>query len=137
MDQSTDVVRDEAAESTSASSESEALAARLVEAEATIERLERRARIDALLAETDVVDVEAARLLTEAAVAQMDDEDLELAVEDLKKHRPYLFRRKMVDAGIGVMGEETDGVDGAAAQRARASGNRRDLLAYLRLRRSR
>lgn len=117
--------------------ERDALREQLCASEQRAERLERQSRMDALLAEADVVDLEAARLLTEAAVMQMDEEDLELAVEDLRKHRPYLFRRVALDSGQGVMGEESEtSVDGAA-QRARASGHRRDLLAYLRLRRSR
>ncbi|MEQ9460929.1 MAG: hypothetical protein RIG82_08265 [Phycisphaeraceae bacterium] len=117
--------------------ERDALRSRLESTKAAMTRLERRTRIDDLLAGTEVVDLEAARLLTEAAVEQMDEEDLDLAVEDLRKHRPYLFRERMVDAGMGVMGEEPETGDVVAARKARASGHRRDLLAYLRLRRSR
>ncbi|QDU72804.1 hypothetical protein [Mucisphaera calidilacus] len=117
--------------------ERDALAERLSASEAAVGRLERRAALDALLADSEVVDLEAARLLTEAAVEQMDEADLAMAVEDLRRHRPYLFRCRGVDEGQGVMGEEPEGGPVEAARRARASGHRRDLLAYLRLRRSR
>jgi len=99
--------------------------------------LERRQRIDELLTDADVVDLEAARLLTEVAVGQMDEADLDLAVTDLRRHKPYLFRQR--PAGASAMPAHPDDADApaeAAAQRAAATGNLRDLLAYLRLRRN-
>lgn len=104
-----------------------------------ITALERRQRIDALLSESDAVDLEAARLLTEAAVAQMDDPDVKLAVEDLRKHKPYLFRRTATATpATGAMAPHVDDDPPAqqAAQRAAATGHRTDLLKYLRLRRN-
>ena len=121
----------------------EALERELGEARRTIEALERRQKVDALLVESEAVDVEAARLLTERAVEQMDEPDVSAAVEELRRHRPYLFRRRGGGGdgggGGGVMAareEEGDGgeVNQAAAEAA-ASGDRRDLLRYLRLRR--
>lgn len=109
----------------------------LAEASDLIARLERRQRIDQLLAESDAVDIEAARLLTEAAIADMDDPDVTEVVEDLRRHKPYLFGRSAL-AGTPTMGThvaaEPNVVDQAQDQAA-TSGHRRDLLRYLRLRR--
>ena len=106
--------------------------ARLVEQMAAIER---RQRIDQLLIEADAVDLEAARLLTEHAVAQMDDADVAEAVADLRRHKPYLFRR--VSEGVGSMSPRIrdGGAVDEAADAAMRSGDRRDLLRYLRMRR--
>lgn len=106
--------------------------------EQTIAALERRQRIDALLSDADAVDLEAARLLTEVAVTQMEDQDVAVAVEDLRRHKPYLFRQRRESAqAMGLAPNES--ADGSpldqAAELAVASGDRRDLLRYLRLRR--
>jgi len=112
----------------------------LTGARETIDSLERRQKIDALLAEQEAVDIEAARLLTEVAVAEMPEADLQQAVNDLKRHRPYLFRGRASAISAGVMAPridpDTPGPVEAAEQAAR-SGDRRDLLRYLRLRRQR
>ena len=108
----------------------------LHEATETIEHLERRQRIDSLLAESEAVDLETVRLLTEQAVAGMDEPDVKLAVDDLKRHKPFLFRRASWPGGMPErLPEEPEPVLEAAASRAIQSGQRRDLLAYLRLRR--
>lgn len=106
----------------------------------TITALERRERIDALLTESGTIDLEAARLLTEVAVAGMEEPDVSAAVADLRRHKPYLFDR----GGVGLpsaMGprEPEHAPDPAAdaADQARTSGDRRDLLRYLRMRRNR
>jgi len=105
----------------------------------TITALERRERIDALLTESDTVDLEATRLLTEVAVAGMDEPDVASAVADLRRHKPYLFDRGA--AGLpSAMGPREPGCEpdpaAEAADEARQTGDRRDLLRYLRLRRS-
>lgn len=107
----------------------------LHDAQELITSLERRQRIDALLAESDAIDLEAARLLTERIVAEMDEPDVKAAVEDLRRHKPYLFRRSHAarSSSAAVDGARLD-ADHAAAE-ARATGDRRDLLRYLRLRR--
>ncbi len=110
--------------------------AELGEARRSLEEAERRRGIDQLLVEADAIDLEAARLLTEAAVAQMDDADVAEVVDDLRRHKPYLFRRT---DSVGAMSPRPRRDDGGpadeAAAMALASGNRRDLLRYLRLRR--
>ena len=105
----------------------------------TIAALERRERIDALLTEADAVDLEAARLLTEVAVSAMDEPDVAQAVADLRRHKPYLFDHGGVGLPSALGPREPEyhadpAVD--AADQARTSGDRRDLLRYLRLRRN-
>ena len=115
-----------------------AMKAKLTEADQTIVGLERRQKVDALLTEADAIDLETARLLTEQAVALMDEPEVELAISDLKRHKPYLFRHRQ-SPGFSAMGPSIDhpGHDPAeqAAEQATQTGNRRDLLRYLRLRR--
>lgn len=111
---------------------------RLAEADQAIEGLERRQKVDALLTEADAIDLEAARLLTERAVSEMDQADIELAVNDLRRHKPYLFRHRPAHPATTMAPSiEHQGHDPAeqAAEQASQTGDRRDLLRYLRLRR--
>jgi hypothetical protein len=103
----------------------------------TVQKLERRQKIDEMLTESEAVDVEVARLLTEAAVELMEQPDIRLAVEDLRRQKPYLFRRRAGGAtAMPAHGRGEDRGDASrAAERAVVSGDRRDLLRYLRLRR--
>lgn len=106
----------------------------------TITALERRQKIDALLSDSDAIDLEAARLLTEISVSQMDEPDVSAAVSDLRRQKPYLFRHRSAPADSAMSPRiETPGhpTTHDAAERAAATGDRRDLLDYLRLRRSR
>lgn len=132
--------------------DTETLQRELDEARQTIAYLERRQSIDSLLRDADTIDLDAARLLTERVVSAMDEPDVAMAVEDLKRHKPYLFRQPPDPSaglpqdftgggsgsggGSGVMGprvESDPALD--AADQAMRTGSRRDLLAYLRLRR--
>ncbi|MEX1017518.1 MAG: hypothetical protein WDZ31_12315 [Phycisphaeraceae bacterium] len=119
-------------------SQMQGLQAQLDEAQQTVRHLERRQSIDSLLAESEAIDLDAARLLTERAVLEMDEPDVKAAVADLRRHKPYLFRRRTSE-GHGAMaprvGEDDVPVAEDLAQRAAVSGDRRDLLRYLRLRR--
>ena len=114
--------------------------AKLQEAGQTISSLERRQQVDALLMDADAIDLEAARLLTEQAVLQMDEPDVKMAVDDLRRYKPYLFRRRH-EAELSAMSPAvpSNGHDPAeeAAEHAAITGDRRDLLRYLRLRRAR
>lgn len=108
------------------------------QAERTIDSLERRQRMDELLTEADAIDLDAARLLTEAAVQGMDEPDLAEAVADLRRYKPYLFRAELEAPGGLALAPRLDGADdplARAAEQAQDSGDRRDLLRYLRLRR--
>lgn len=115
-----------------------ALQSRLDESQQTITALERRQKIDALLAASDAIDPDAARLLTEITVAQMDEPDVAAAVEDLRRHKPYLFRHRQASPGSAMSPRlESPAAHEHAADHAAATGDRRDLMDYLRLRRSR
>ena len=114
------------------------LTAELGQARAAIDQLDRRQRIDEMLADADAADLEVARLLTEAAVEAMDEPDVALAVADLKRHKPYLFRLCTQPGASAMPAHHQDaGAHQAeqAAQRAIDTGDRRDLLRYLRMRR--
>ena len=102
--------------------------------------VERRQRVDQLLVESDAIDLEAARLLNEAAAAQMDEPDVTAAVEELRRRKPYLFARPAAEHAGGMSPRPRQTIDeplSDAAEHAAASGDRRDLLRYLRMRRKR
>jgi len=101
-----------------------------------LDAIERRRRIDQSLIESEAIDLEAARLLTEAAVEQMDEADVDAAVTELKRRKPYLFRRSVgTGGGMSPKPRRNGSSVDDAAETAAVSGNRRDLLRYLRLRR--
>lgn len=114
-----------------------ALQSELDETRAALDQAERRHRMDALLIESEVVDLEAARLLTELAVGQMDEPDIDLAVSELRERKPYLFARAPVAGGAMSPRSATRPADSreALATAAATSGDRRTLLKYLRARR--
>ncbi|MEM1211882.1 MAG: hypothetical protein AAGI68_06225 [Planctomycetota bacterium] len=119
----------------------EALHEQLRQREAQIAQLERRQQIDARLTEADPLDLGTARLLTEAAIQHMDEPDIETAVTELRRDKPWLFRTQGTPQAFPFAPEanplhEPDPADEAAAHAA-STGNRRDLLTYLRLRRNR
>ncbi len=103
----------------------------------TIDRLDRRGKIDALLREADTIDLEAGRLLTEIAIDSMAQPDVRAAVDELRRAKPYLFHRRASNASgaLAPAAEESFSPTHAAAQDALHTGDRRDLLRYLRLRR--
>lgn len=134
-----------------------ALQQRLAEVEAelgslreALERSQRRRAIELALYEAEAIDVEAATLIAEAAIEDRGG-SAEDAVARMKEEKPYLFRQLM--AGSERVGDPFGGVMGAAgggpgggsegtgrgigrsAESARLSGDRRELLRYLRLRR--
>jgi len=108
----------------------------LDEANARIEQLQRRAAIDEQLIAHDAVDLEAARLLIEHQ--SPDADELPKAVQRLRETRPYLFRTRQQPTHRAMSARESpEPRDQArhAAQHAAATGNPRDLLRYLRLKR--
>lgn len=109
----------------------------LAAARQTIDALERREKIGDRLREAGAVDLDVARLLTEVAIADMDEPDIKLAVDDLRRHKPYLFASQsgaLSNRSMGLRFDPPNSADDAAA-RAGQSGDRRDLMDYLRLRR--
>ena len=107
-----------------------------------VKQVERRSAIDLELTAAKAVDLETARLLTEAAIDQMDAPDVSVAVRDLCDRKPFLFACKshgvhskgvsMIPGAQGASGvEELESI----ASRAKVSGDRSELLRYLRVRR--
>ncbi len=111
----------------------------LSETRAALDDAERRHEIDRQLVEADAVDLETARLLTEASVGQMGEGDVSEAVSELKRTKPFLFKRAARAQASAMSGAlECGRCDELqdAAENARATGDRRTLLRYLRLRRT-
>jgi hypothetical protein len=104
---------------------------------AALDAAERRRQIERELASSEAVDLETATLMTEAAVAGMDEPDVAAAVADLRRRKPFLFRgQPAVSAMSGALEAGDDGLTDLAAA-ARASGDRAALLRYLRMKRGR
>ncbi|MEM8834265.1 MAG: hypothetical protein AAGD00_00460 [Planctomycetota bacterium] len=119
--------------------EVESLGAALEETRAALDACERRHALDLALVESDVIDIETARLLAELAIDEAETGDVALAVEDVRRRKPFLFRHRSPIAS-GAMGGRTGGAgaltESEEAERAARSGDRGALLRYLRARRS-
>lgn len=107
----------------------------LTEAREAIDAAERRNEIERELVRQGAIDLETTVMLSEAAVAAMPKADVQAAVADLRRRKPFLFRtpRGSAMASVG----STAGADeslGLAAQ-ARVSGDRASLMRYLRSKR--
>ncbi len=117
------------------------LEASLAGANEMISTVERRGEIDRELTAARAVDLETARLLTEATISEMDEPDVAVAVRELCERKPFLFACRRGGSGAGSAmspaSEAARGNDGldAMARRARSSGDRGELLRYLRVRR--
>lgn len=124
-----------------AEQEGEQLKARVEEIEARLhqqqqqaERQTRRHELERLLTLSGAVDVETAATL---AQQRLDSEDAGVAevVRDLKSAKPFLFGRPLA---APVMAGASDGAPDPledAADAARRTGDRNQVLRYLRLRR--
>jgi hypothetical protein len=110
--------------------------ASLAAAREALDSVERRHRIDLALLEEDAVDLETARLLTEAAVSRMPERDIAAILADLRRTKPFLFRGRPRAAGAAMApaGAPSDPLEDLASDAAR-SGDRGSLLRYLRARR--
>ncbi len=115
-------------------------------AERSLERSERRNRVEELLRQARVIDLDAGRLLTESLLSTMKKPDEALAVRQLTQSKPKLFnrgpeggQRSASASGAGALGPrvkaETTG-DLEAEARAAAEGDERALARYLKLRRA-
>ncbi len=122
------------------------LESELAGAREALDASERRGEIERRLTEAEAIDLETARLLTEAAVSAMEEPDVALAVEDLRRRKPFLFagdrsggaRPRSASALSPAREHGTNGSGEALrelADEARSSGDRRALLQYLRQRR--
>lgn len=112
----------------------------LADAREQADLAERRRSIDQALTAAGAVDLDTARLLTEMAVAQMDDADVSVAVADLRRAKPFLFQSDPAPASGPMAAHAASPAGAAAAQRdaahAAATGDRVALLRYLRTRRA-
>lgn len=120
------------------------LEATLAQTREALDAVERRGEIDRALVKADAIDVETVRLLTELTVQEMDGGDVEAAVADLRRRKPFLFRNGAgsrpgsVSAAMSGRTRQA-GSEGErlveAAEVAARSGDRGALLRYLRARR--
>ncbi len=115
--------------------ESELAAARQSAAQATHLR-----QLEAALTEAQTIDLEAARLLAQSVLeAGGSDLTIPAAVAELQRRRPWLFKTGPARPTAQAMPPrhlEAEAAPAAAARPAAQSGQRRDLLHYLRLRRA-
>ena len=100
---------------------------------------QRRGDIERELTAARAVDFETACLLTEATIGEMDEPDVAVAVRELKARKPFLFScatKGMTGGAVmsSQMGSGSNGL-GRMASSARSSGDRNELLRYLRARR--
>ncbi len=120
--------------------ELEALRDELSAAREMVASVERRHQIEQEVTRADAVDLETACLLTEIAIGEMDEPDVSLAVRELRSRKPFLFcNGKTGHGGGSSMSAMVEGGGGgdlsAMAGSARESGDRSELLRYLRARR--
>tara|TARA_E500000318_G_scaffold96155_1_gene96312 strand:- start:14883 stop:15398 length:516 start_codon:yes stop_codon:yes gene_type:complete len=113
----------------------------LTQARESLVHTERRSEIDRELTAAKAVDLETARLLTEAVIAEMDEPDVATAVRELCDRKPFLFGcgKRPPSAGVSMSPSPRASADetlGAMAHTARNSGDRSELLRYLRARRA-
>lgn len=112
----------------------------LSEQRKTITDMQRQRLIDELLVDAEAIDLETTRLMTDMTLAEMPEPDIEEAIAQLRRHKPFLFRVTARSATALSPKAENDqppiarSLEHAAAE-ARSSGNRTALLRYLRLRR--
>lgn len=111
----------------------------VAQAHEALDACETRRAIDAALFETDALDLETARLMTEAAVARMPQPDVAGAVEELRRDKPFLFRAAVIPGAPAALSARADAAPGAdlagALEEAAVTGDRAALLRYLRLKR--
>lgn len=93
---------------------------------------ERKREVECELAFQGAIDIQAASLLMEATATTKPD--IRAAIAELKRGKPYLFRTLPRASAMSGVVEEAPSLDKAAGE-ARASGDRRALLRYLRMRR--
>lgn len=113
--------------------------AQIAEAHEALDSCETKRAIDAALFETDALDLETARLMTEAAVAQMPERDVAAAIDELRRSKPFLFRSAPPGAALSTQSARTNAAAAidlsGALEEAAVTGDRAALLRYLRLKR--
>ncbi|MBL0921564.1 MAG: hypothetical protein IBJ10_05480, partial [Phycisphaerales bacterium] len=85
------------------------------------------------------LDLETARLMTEAAVAQMPERDVAGAIAELRRSKPFLFRSPAGGASPPALSPRAEAPQrtdlSGALEEAAVTGDRAALLRYLRLKR--
>ena len=104
-------------------------------------RLERRSGIERGLAQAGALDTEALALLVENRLDADEDATPQRIIAQLQRERPALFRVTGVRASAMSPSHPSQGASGRAVvdrarDDARATGDRRALMKYLRLRRN-
>jgi hypothetical protein len=118
------------------------LRAELAAANDAIAMVERRSQIEQEVSRANAVDTETACLLTEIAIAGMDEPDVAIAVKELRSKKPFLFSgggsaRKSGGSLMSAMVQRGRSEDlESMAGDARSSGDRGALLRYLQARRA-
>jgi hypothetical protein len=102
----------------------------LTEARSALASSQRTLAIERELVAHGALDLEAAAALIPT------DADPRTAIADLKARKPFLFRNSSTSAAAMTASPSPDRSLDSAADHARQSGDRRDLLRYLRLKRS-
>jgi hypothetical protein len=97
--------------------------------------VKRSHEIDLALLSADAVDMEATRLLTESALAQMETPDVRKAVATLRERKPFLFHQRPQPRALSAGLKHNPTLD-EVAHHARTTGDRRSLLDYLRAKRT-
>ncbi len=129
---------------------SEELSAELAEAKEQISKMtgelagiKTEQKLTRKLAEAGANDLEAAILLARTRLAGESDSEIDSAVEQVQKEKPYLFGRNTsgnmkatATAGAKDKLSSSQAVLERAAKRAAVTGDRRDLQEYLRIRRN-
>lgn len=104
-------------------------------------RLERRGAIERGLAQAGAIDTESLALLVESRLEGDDDATPARVIARLQRERPALFRSSSTRASAMSPSHPSQGAPGRAVvdrarDDARATGDRRALMKYLRLRRN-
>jgi len=104
-------------------------------------RLERRGAIERGLAQAGAIDTESLALLVENRLEADDDATPQGVIAQLQRERPALFRASSTRASAMSPSHPSHGAPGRAVvdrahDDARATGDRRALMKYLRLRRT-
>lgn len=104
-------------------------------------KLERRGSIERGLAQAGALDTESLALLVESRLEGDDDATPQRVIAQLQRERPALFRASSARASAMSPSHPSQGAPGRAVvdrahDDARATGDRRALMKYLRLRRT-
>lgn len=110
----------------------------LEKARAELSASERRRTIERELAAAGAIDLEAASAVFGARHADIAAPGIAQAVGDLKRAKPFLFRAPPArPSAMSAAADTAPDPAASAREHARATGDRRSLLSYLRLRRTR